>query len=206
MRIAQENHRNYHDCVIGDKICSFCFDFIPKQKIPFCPHSRDQNMLTIPAIPDCLNLGFLEQRAVALMHCYMSIIVIRGHQSAMRGQVVHCPVDVSKNIEDLLPLPKCYEFMAVIQQKPANENGEISCTVRYSVSAIQILTAIHYLIQNHAGYYNKKVLPLNEIKEMFQCRKEEIAPIRIIDSYAYNSCTTSAPIIANVDEGMSGPR
>ncbi|CAF4329510.1 unnamed protein product, partial [Rotaria sordida] len=40
---------------------------------------------------------------------------------------------------------------------------------------------------------------------MFQCRKEDIAPIRIIDSYAYNNSTTSAPIILDVDEAVFGP-
>ncbi|CAF5126585.1 unnamed protein product, partial [Rotaria socialis] len=71
----------------------------------------------------------------------MSILIIRGHQSAMKGQVVHCQADVVDNIGDLLPFPKCYEFMAVIQQKPSDHNGEIKATVRYSVSAIQILRA-----------------------------------------------------------------
>jgi len=96
--------------------------------------------------------------------------------------------------------------MAVIQQKPAGENGEITCTVRYSVSAIQILNAIQYLIRHHIGYINKRVLPLAKIEEMFECRKEEVAPIRIIDSYAYNNSTTSAPIILDSNENIFGPR
>ncbi|CAF1310613.1 unnamed protein product [Rotaria sordida] len=205
MRTAKEEHEKYHDCFVGDTICSSCYDFIPKDHIPFCPHSRFRNIMEIPSTPMCLKLGFLEQRAIALMHCYISILIIRGHQSAMKGQVVHCQVDVTDNIGDLLPLPKCYEFMAVIQQKPMNENGEIKSTVRYSVSAIQILRAIQYLIQHHIGYMNKQVLSLEKIEEMFQCRKEDIAPIRIIDSYAYNNSTTSAPIILDVDEAVFGP-
>ncbi|CAF4188359.1 unnamed protein product, partial [Adineta steineri] len=40
--------------------------------------------------------------------------------------------------------------MAVIQQKPSNDNNEIRSTVRYSVSAIQILKALQFLIQNHS--------------------------------------------------------
>ncbi|CAF4046824.1 unnamed protein product, partial [Rotaria sordida] len=160
IRTAKKEHEKYHDCFVGDTICSFCYDFIPKDHIPFCPHSRFRNIVEIPSTPMCLKLGFLEQRAIALMHCYISILIIRGHQSAMKGQVVHCQVDVADNIGDLLPLPKCYEFMAVIQQKPMNENGEIKSTVRYSVSAIQILRAIQYLIQHHIGYMNKQVLSL----------------------------------------------
>ncbi|CAF5009716.1 unnamed protein product, partial [Rotaria sp. Silwood1] len=205
MRTAKKEHENYHDCFVGDTICSFCYDFIAKDDVPFCPHSRCRNMMEIPITPICLKLGFLEQRAIALMHCYMSILIVRGHQSAMKGQVVHCQVDVADNIGDLLPLPKCYEFMAVIQQKPTNDNDEIKSTVRYSVSAIQILHAIQYLIQHHIGYMNKQVLPVEKIEEMFQCRKEDVAPIRIIDSYAYNNSTTSAPIILDVDEAVFGP-
>ena len=96
--------------------------------------------------------------------------------------------------------------MAVIQQKPADDDGEIASTVRYSVSAIQILNAINYLIKHHIGYMNKQVLPLEKIEEMFECRKENVAAIRIIDSYAYNNCTTSAPIILDCDEDFFGPR
>ncbi|CAF1648403.1 unnamed protein product [Rotaria magnacalcarata] len=205
MRQATKQHEKYHDCFANDIICSFCFNFKPKDNIPFCPHSRFRNLTEIPTTPECLILGFLEQRAIALMHCYMSILIIRGHQSAMKGQVVHCQADVPDNIGDLLPLPKCYEFMAVIQQKPSDENNEIKSTVRYSVSGIQILKAIKYLIQHHSGYKNKKVLPLEKIEEMFECRKEDITPIRIIDSYAYNNCTTSPPIILDSNEDFFGP-
>jgi hypothetical protein len=206
MRPAKKDHEKYHDCTIGQIICSFCYEFVAKDNAPFCPHARIKNMIQIPVTPTCLKLGFLEQRAVALMHCYMSILVIRGRQGAMKGQVVHCQADVADNIGDLLPLPKCYEFMAVIQQKPPNDNNEIRSTVRYSVSAKQILNAIHFLINHHSGYLNKQVLPLRKIEEMFECREEELAPIRIIDSYAYNNCTTSAPIILDSNEEFLGPR
>ncbi|CAF1196955.1 unnamed protein product [Adineta ricciae] len=177
----------------------------PKENIPFCPHSRIQNNIQIPLVPECLKLGFLEQRAVALMHCYMSILIIRGRSSSMKGQVVHCQTDALDNIGDLLPFPKCYEFMAVIQQKPSEKHNEIRSTVRYSVSATQILNAILYLIQNHIAYTNKQVLPLRSIEEMFQCRKEDLAPIRIIDSYAYNNSTMSSPIILDSNEDFLGP-
>ncbi|CAF3453929.1 unnamed protein product [Rotaria socialis] len=43
-----------------------------------------------------------------------------------------------------------------------------------------------------------------EIQEMFQCREENIKPIRIIDSYAYNNATTTTPII-NPPEVLYGP-
>ncbi|CAF4849785.1 unnamed protein product [Rotaria socialis] len=205
MQPAKEDHQNYHDCIAGEMICSFCYHYKPKDEYTICPHARFKNLLEITSVPLCLKLGFLEQRAIALMHCYMRVLIIRGHQSAMKGQVVHCQADVVDNIGDLLPFPKCYEFMAVIQQKPSDHNGEIKVTVRYSVSAIQILRAIQYLIKHHVGYINKQVLSLEKIQEMFECRKEEIALIRIIDSYAYNNATTSAPIILDSDEALLGP-
>ncbi|CAF3205469.1 unnamed protein product, partial [Rotaria sp. Silwood2] len=40
---------------------------------------------------------------------------------------------------------------------------------------------------------------------IFQCRTEDVAPIRNIDSYAYNNSTTSAPIILDADEAVLGP-
>ena len=98
MRQAKKEHEKYHDCNIGDMICSFCYDFVPNDNALFCPHSRIRNMMELPIPPICLKLGFLEQRAIALMHCYMSVLIIRGHQSAMKGQVVHCQADVINNI------------------------------------------------------------------------------------------------------------
>ena len=100
MRSARKDHENYHDCSTGDPICSFCYEFIPKTDVRFCPRCRTRNRLEIPAIPKCLKLGFLEQRAVSMMHCYVSILIIRGHQSAMKGQVVHCQADIVENIGD----------------------------------------------------------------------------------------------------------
>jgi len=104
MRPAKNEHEKHHDCIAGDMICSFCYDFSPRDNIPFCPHSRFRNMLQIPITPTCLKLGFLEQRVVALMHCYMSILIIRGNQSAMKGQVVHCQADITNNIGNLFLL------------------------------------------------------------------------------------------------------
>ncbi|CAF1148408.1 unnamed protein product [Adineta ricciae] len=205
MKTAKKEHERYHDCMENDILCQLCYDFNSTDSVPFCPHSRDRNMLQIPTAPICLKLGFLEQRAVALMHCYMSILIVRGHQGAMKGQVVHCQADVANNITDLLPLPKCYEFMAVIQQKSTNDGKEVRTTVPYSVSAIQILNAIHFLVQHHIAYMNKKVLPLHKVVEMFACKQEETTPIRIIDSYAYNNSTTSAPIILDPTDDFCGP-
>ena len=96
--------------------------------------------------------------------------------------------------------------MAVIQQKPTDHRGEIKSTVRYSVSGIQILSALQYLVQNHLGYRNKQVLPLDKIEEMLQCREDKISPIRIVDSYAYNNCTMAAPIILDKNDNFPGPR
>jgi hypothetical protein len=206
MKLAKQQHEKYHDCIVNEIICLSCYDFTPKYDVPFCPHSRIQNNMEILIPPECLKLGFLEQRAVALMHCYMRILIIQGSSSSMKGQVVHCQTDVLDNMGDLLPFPKCYEFMAVIQQKPTDNTKEIRSTVRYSVSAIQILNALRFLIENHIGYVNKQILPLEKIEEMFECRKEDISPIRIIDSYAYNNCTTSAPIILDPAEAVHGPK
>jgi len=160
MKLAKKQHEKYHDCIVNEIICLSCYGFTLKYDVPFCPHSRIQNKMEIPTPPECLKLGFLEQRAVALMHCYMSILIIRGSSSSMKGQVVHCQTDVLDNMGDLLPFPKCYEFMAVIQQKPTDNTKEIRSTVRYSVSAIQILNALRFLIENHIGYVNKQILPL----------------------------------------------
>lgn len=206
MRRAEKEHEKYHDCTSGEMICPFCYAFVPKENVPFCPHSRIRNMTQIVDAPTCLKLGFLEQRAVALLHCYMSILVIRGSQRAMKGQVVHCQADVIENIGDLLPFPKCYEFMAVLQHKPTKDDDEIRATVRYSVSAVQILKALQFLIDHHDGYRNKRVLSLIEIEQVFECRKEDISAIRIIDSYAYNNSTISAPIILDANEDFFGLR
>ena len=100
MRVATREHESYHDCFVNDIICTFCFDFIPNSDTAFCPRSRIRNLLEIVSVPDCLKLGFLEHRAVSIMHCYVSILIIRGHQSVMKGQVVHCQADFVENIGD----------------------------------------------------------------------------------------------------------
>ena len=81
------------------------------------------------------------------MHCYMSIIIVRGSQKPLKGQIVHYPADVVENGGDVLPFPKCYELKSVIQMKPGSDESEL-----------HILTALEYLIKHQAGYENKKIL------------------------------------------------
>ncbi|CAF4737637.1 unnamed protein product, partial [Rotaria sp. Silwood2] len=145
----------------------------------------------ITSIPEDLILDFIEQRAITLSHIYMSIILIRGRQTALKGQVVHFHVDTSVIVDELLPFPRCYEFLAVVQEKP-HQNNEIRTTVSYSFSPVQVLKALNYLKQYNHLYSHKKLMTIEEIQEIFKCRQEDIIPIRIIDSYAYNNATTTS--------------
>ncbi|CAF3233766.1 unnamed protein product [Rotaria sp. Silwood2] len=134
----------------------------------------------------------------------MSIILIRGRQTALKGQVVHFHVDTSVIVDELLPFPRCYEFLAVVQEKP-HQNNEIRTTVSYSFSPVQVLKALNYLKQYNHLYSHKKLMTIEEIQEIFKCRQEDIIPIRIIDSYAYNNATTTVPVI-NSPETLLGPK
>ncbi|CAF4183426.1 unnamed protein product, partial [Adineta steineri] len=165
---------------------------------------KERNKLQISIIPEDLILGFMEQRAITLTHVYMSIIIIRGHQAALKGQVVHFHVDTDVTVEDLLPFPRCYEFLAVVQEKPI-KNNQVTTTVTYSFSPVHVLKALFYLKQHNHLYKNKNIMKLHEIQEMFKCQPENIIPIRIIDSYAYNNSTTNSPII-EPSEILSGPK
>jgi hypothetical protein len=146
----------------------------------------------------------MEQRAITLTHIYMSIIVIRGHQSAVKGQVVHFNVDTAVTVDNLLPFPRCYEFLAVVQEKPL-KNNQVHTTVSYSFSPIQVLKALIYLKQNNHLYFNKQLMSVNEIEAMFKCKQENIIGILIVDSYAYNNCTTITPS-NNSSDNLFGPK
>ncbi|CAF0877379.1 unnamed protein product [Adineta steineri] len=165
---------------------------------------KERNKLQISIIPEDLILGFMEQRAITLTHVYMSIIIIRGHQAALKGQVVHFHVDTDVTVEDLLPFPRCYEFLAVVQEKPI-KNNQVTTTVTYSFSPVHVLKALNYLKQHNHLYKNKNIMKLHETQEMFKCQPEYIIPIRIIDSYAYNNSTTNSPII-EPSEFLSNPK
>ncbi|CAF3785459.1 unnamed protein product [Rotaria sordida] len=202
--IASNIDELYHDVVEGELLCRKCHEFSPSNDYSHCPFAYYKNRLVVPLIPDDLILGFMEQRAIALTHIYMSIILIRGHQAAMKGQAVHFHIDTNVIVGDLLPFPRCYEFLAVVQEKPL-KNHEIHTTVAYSFSPIQVLKALTYLKQYNHLYAAKKFMTINEIEEMFKCRNEIITPIRIIDSYAYNNSTTTTPILNSSDD-FSGPK
>lgn len=194
----------YHDVSEMQLLCKKCFKFVPSKTHTFCPYARKKNKLEVVLIPEDLILGFIEQRAVTLTHIYMSIILIRGHQAALKGQVVHFNVDTNVTVSNLLPFPRCYEFLAVVQEKP-RKNNEFRTTVSYSFSPVQVLKALKYLKQNNHLYSEKQLMTIEEINETFESREENIIPIRIIDSYAYNNCTTITPII-NRSEILSGPK
>ncbi|CAF4786740.1 unnamed protein product, partial [Rotaria sp. Silwood2] len=127
-----------------------------------------------------------------------------GRQTALKGQVVHFHVDTSVIVDELLPFPRCYEFLAVVQEKP-HKNNEIRTTVSYSSSPVQVLKALNYLKPYNHLYSYKKLMTIEEIQEIFKCRQEDIIPIRIIDSYEYNNATTTVPVI-NSPETLLGPK
>ncbi|CAF4302560.1 unnamed protein product [Rotaria sp. Silwood2] len=204
LKIASKNHEVYHDTVHGEFICRKCHEFNPSIDYPHCPFAYNKNKLAVPVIPEDLILGFMEQRAIALTHIYMSIILVRGHQAAMKGQIVHFRVDTDVIVGDLLPFPRCYEFLAVVQEKPYEKN-EIHTTVSYSLSPVQVLKALLYLKQNNHLYTAKRFMSIVEMEEIFKCQEEIITPIRIIDSYAYNNSTTTTPIF-NSSNILSGPK
>ena len=141
---ALKEHELYHDIIEGELICKKCFNFKPSNDFFHCPYARLKNKLEVALVPEELKFGFMEQRAVALTHIYMSIILIRGHQAAVKGQVVHFHVDQNVIVDDLLPFPRCHEFLAVVQEKPM-KNNEIHTTVTYSFSPIQVLKGLMYL-------------------------------------------------------------
>jgi len=134
----------------------------------------------------------------------MSVILVRGHQAALRGQVVHFHVNTDILVGDLLPFPRCYEFLAVVQEKPP-KNNTISTTVTYSFSPIQVLKALNYLKQHNHLYFDKKIMTIEQMQDLFKCQNENIVSIKIIDSYAYNNCTTTRPIIDSSDS-LCGPK
>ncbi|CAF3453008.1 unnamed protein product, partial [Rotaria socialis] len=154
LKVASEKHELYHDIVKGEFICRKCVNFAPSNNYSHCPYTRYKNKLEVPLIPNDLILGFLEQRAIALCHIYMSIILIRGRQDALKGQVVHFHVDNDVIIGDLLPFPRCYEFLTVVQEKP-HKNSELRSTATYSFSSVQVLKALMYLTQHNHLYSNK---------------------------------------------------
>jgi hypothetical protein len=85
------------------------------------------------------------------------------------------------------------------------KNKEITTTVTYSFSPIQVLKALKYLKEHNHLYCEKKIMTLGQIQDIFKCQNENISLIRIIDSYAYNSSTTVTPVI-NSSELLSGPK
>jgi hypothetical protein len=181
-----------------------CVKFQPTVNYSHCPYARYKNKLEVPLLPEELKLEFMEQRAISLTHIYMSVVLVRGRQVAVKGQVVHFNVDTAVLVDDLLPFPRCYEFLAVVQKKPS-KNNHIATTVGYSFSPIQVLKALYYLKEHNHLYSEKKLMSIEQIEEIFKCRKEDVIPIRIIDSYAYNNSITIVPF-NNSSESLYGPK
>ena len=107
-----------HDVMEDDLLCKKCIRFIALEDRPHCLFVRSKNKLEINTIFDELNLGFMEQRAISLSHVRMSIILVLSRQVALQGQVVHFHVGTDVVVEQILPFPCCYEFLAVLQEKP----------------------------------------------------------------------------------------
>ncbi|KAJ8050238.1 hypothetical protein HOLleu_03361 [Holothuria leucospilota] len=80
-------------------ICNTCKEYINREKIP--PLGLDNNM-SLPVIPQQLQLHSLEERLVALRTPFMQIRELpRGRQLNMQGNIVNVAADVSSTIRIL---------------------------------------------------------------------------------------------------------
>jgi hypothetical protein len=105
LNVASDEDQLYHDVIKGKMLCKKCIQFQPTVNYSHCPYARYTNKLEVAFLPEELKLEFMEKRAITLTHIYMSVILVRGRQAAVKGQVVHFNVDTAVVVNDLLPFP-----------------------------------------------------------------------------------------------------
>ena len=138
-------------------------EFVTKKKIPAVSQFNKMKVVDIPSV--LMGLNTLEQRLISKATVFMKMVILpRGGQRAVRGQVINFPSNVDSVISELPCLPNGEDIVYIQQpQSPESEdrsNGPDKAyhCCRYS----SVMQALQWLKQHNPLYRDVSISNISE--------------------------------------------
>ena len=143
--------------------CNKCKNALPRNKVPAASQFNKMKVAKIPSV--LLGLNTLEERLISKATVFMRMVILpRGGQRAVRGQVINFPSNVDSVISQLPRLPQGADIVYIQQPESAegkhNDTGQKSFyhTCRYS----NVMQALQWLKQHNPLYSDVTITSMNE--------------------------------------------
>ena len=154
--------------------CNRCLSSLKRKKIPGTALNNSMRVSEVPK--ELRGLNSLEERLISRVTPFMKLVVLpRGHQRAIRGQVINFPTPMTNTV-DQLPRPAEDSDIVYVQRPSASdgvqEDGVSAARTYYCCRYGKVMKALTWLKENNPLYHDVKVV--NPPEQHFQEECEEM--------------------------------
>ena len=163
-----------NDAADATWLCNRCLSSLKSKKIPGTALNNNMRVSEVPK--ELRGLNSLEERLISRVTPFMKLVVLpRGHQRAIRGQVINFPTPMTNTV-DQLPRPAEDSDIVYVQRPSASdgvqEDGVSADRTYYCCRYGKVMKALTWLKENNPLYHDVKVVDPPE--QHFQEESEEI--------------------------------
>ena len=154
-------------------LCNKCKSAMERKKIPA---GSQFNKMKVPEVPSVfIGLNTLEQRLISKATVFMKMVILpRGGQRAVRGQVINFPSNVDCVISELPRLPSGEDILYIQQPDSigSKPNGSVPDTIYHTCRYSNVMQALKWLKQHNPLYGDITITKMSE--DMFNHKEEKV--------------------------------
>ena len=127
-------------------LCNKCKSAMARKKIPAGSQFIKMKVPEVPSV--FIGLNTLEQCLISKATVFMKMVILpRGGQRAVRGQVINFPSNVDCVISELPPLPSCEDILYIQQPDSigSKPNGSVPDTIYHTCRYSNVILALKWL-------------------------------------------------------------
>ena len=144
-------------------LCNKCKSAMERKKIPA---GSQINKMKVPEVPSVfIGLNTLEQRLISKATVFMKMVILpRGGQRAVRGQVINFPSNVDCVISELPRLPSGEDILYIQQPDSigSKPNGSVPDTIYHTCRYSNVMQALKWLKQHNPLYGDITITKMSE--------------------------------------------
>ena len=185
------------------RFCTRCISSLKKMEIPGI--ALDNNMQVSEVPKELQGLNSLEERLILRVTPFMKLVVLpRGHQRAIRGQVINFPTPMTNTV-DKLPRPAEDTDIVYVQRPSESEcvqESAISATGTYYCCRYgKVMLALNWLKENNPIFHDVKVVDPSEkqfSEEGDECQADHVEESGVVRS---NTLIPDIPVTKLIQDG-----
>ena len=183
--------------------CTRCISSLKKRDIP--GNALDNNMRVSEVPKELQGLNSLEERLISRVTPFMKLVVLpRGRQRAIRGQVINFPTPMTNTV-DQLPRP-AEDTDIVYVQRPSEsecvpERATSATRTYYCCRYRKVMLALNWLKENNPIFHDVKVADPSEkqfSEEGDECQADHVEESGVVRS---NTLIPDIPVSKLIQDG-----